>query len=171
MTKPVQQSGRGLLEVHPVVGWRSFWGPLNVFKAELGSLDLRKVKASLFVIKLRRFVGGSEVGSYRCSCYEGCEGTTTWTVDVITRLWFLCLNAWRVVCCAVRSVTWCVVWCVVLSVVMWCVVCCVFLSVMWSLACCIVRLSCAVLSFLSCDVWRVVFSVLSYVWRVVLSVL
>jgi hypothetical protein len=43
-----------------------------MFKAELGTLDLRKVKASLLVIKSRRFNGGSVVWSY-----EGCEGTTT----------------------------------------------------------------------------------------------
>jgi len=48
-----------------------------MFKAELGTLDLRKVKASRRAFKPRRFIGGSEAGSYSCSCYEGCEGTTT----------------------------------------------------------------------------------------------
>lgn len=41
MAKPVQLSGSGL---------ENFLRPCNMFKAELGTLGLRKVKASLRVI-------------------------------------------------------------------------------------------------------------------------
>ena len=49
----------------PGSGLENFLRPSNMFKAELGTLDTRKVKASRRVIKPRRFIGGSEAGSYR----------------------------------------------------------------------------------------------------------
>jgi hypothetical protein len=45
------------LRYTPGSGLEKFLRPSDMSKAELGTLDLRKLKASLRVIKPRRFVG------------------------------------------------------------------------------------------------------------------